>query len=84
MSMYSETGIRSVAASSMLRRHKSVVLKLTERGYELTSEGEEPVVCESWPRVKRVLRRLGVPNDKFNVISGRLSEGKEIVVRTEG
>jgi hypothetical protein len=34
--------------------------------------------------VKRVLRRLGVPEDKFNVISGRLSEGKEIVVRTEG
>jgi hypothetical protein len=54
MSMHSETGVRSVAASSMLRRHRSVVLKLTERGYELTSEG------------------------------GRLSEGKEIVVRTQG
>ena len=81
MSMHSETGIRSVAASSMLQRHKSVVLRLTDRGYELTSEGEEAVVCESWPRVKRVLRRLGVPDDKFNVISGRLAEGKEIVVR---
>ena len=53
ISMHSETGIRSVAASSMLRRHKSVVLRLTERGYELTSEGEEPVVCESWPRAQR-------------------------------
>ena len=85
MSMHSETGIRSVAASSMLRRHRSVVLKLTERGYELTSEGEkEPVVCESWPRAKRVLKRLGVPDDKFNVIIDRLSEGKEIVVRTQG
>ena len=84
MSMHSETGIRSVAASSMLRRHRSVVLRLTERGYELTSEGEEPVVCESWPRAKRVLRRLGVPDDKFNVIVDRLSGGKEVVVRTEG
>ena len=82
MSMHSETGIRSVAASSMLRRHRSVVLKLTERGYELTSEGEEPVVCESWPRVKRVLKRLGVPDDKFNVIADGLSGGKEIVMRT--
>jgi len=81
--MYSETGIRSVAASSMLRRHKSVVLKLTERGYELTSEGEkEPVVCESWPRAKRVLMRLGVPADKFNAIMSQLSERREIVVRT--
>jgi hypothetical protein len=67
----------------MLQRHSSVVLRLTERGYELTSEGEkEPVVCESWPRAKRVLKRLGVPDDKMNVIVSNLSEGKEIVVRT--
>lgn len=82
--MHSETGIRSIAASTMLQRHRSVVLRLTERGYELTCEGEEPVVCESWPRVKRVLRRLGVPDDKFSAIVDGLSEGKEIVVRTEG
>lgn len=82
MSMHSETGIRTVAATSMLRRHRSVVLRLTERGYELTSDGEEPVVCESWPRVKRVLRRLGVPDDKFNAIADGLSSGKEIVMRT--
>jgi hypothetical protein len=34
--------------------------------------------------VKRVLRRLGVPDDKFSAIVDGLSEGKEIVVRTEG
>ncbi len=78
-----QTRIRSAAANSLLRRHSSVVLRLTERGYELTSEGEkEPVVCESWPRAKRVLRRLGVPDDKFNVIISNLSEGREVVVRT--
>jgi hypothetical protein len=67
----------------MLQRHSSVVLRLTERGYELTSEGEkEPVVCESWPRAKRVLKRLGVPDDKMNVIVSNLSEGKEIVAHT--
>jgi hypothetical protein len=81
--MNDQTGIRSLAASSMLQRHRSVDLRLTEQGYELTSEGEEPVVCESWPRAKRVLRRLGVPDDKFNVIANQLSEGKGIVVRTE-
>jgi hypothetical protein len=85
MSMHSgeQTGIRSAAANSLLRRHRSVVLRLTERGYELTSEGEkEAVVCESWPRAKRVLKRLGVPDDKIRVIISQLSEGKEIVVRT--
>jgi len=85
MSMHSgeQTRIRTAVASSMLQRHSSVVLRLTERGYELTSEGEkEPVVCESWPRAKRVLKRLGVPDDKMNVIVSNLSEGKEIVVRT--
>jgi hypothetical protein len=83
MSMHSETGIRSVAASSMLRRHRSVVLRLTERGYELTSEGEtEPVICESWPRAKRVLRRLGVSDDKMNAIMTDLSARREVVVRT--
>jgi hypothetical protein len=67
----------------MLGRRSSVVLRLTERGYELTSEGEkEPVICESWPRAKRVLKRLGVPDDKMNVIISNLSEGREIVVRT--
>ena len=85
MSMHSgeETRIRSAAAKSMLGRHNSVVLRLTERGYELTSEREtEPVVCESWPRAKRVLQRLGVPDDKMNVIMSNLSAGKEVVVRT--
>ncbi len=87
MSMHSgeQTRIRGAAASSMFRRRSSVVLRLTDRGYELTSEGEaEPVVCESWPRVKRVLARLGVAEDKFNVIMSQLSEGNEIVVRTRG
>jgi hypothetical protein len=84
MSMYSETGIRTVAANSMLRRHRSVVLRLTDRGYELTSEGEEPVVCESWPRAKRVLRRLGLSDAKMNEIMINLCAGKEIVVRTRG
>ena len=85
MSMNSgeQTRIRSVAANSMLDRHSSVVLRLTERGYELTSEGEtEPVICESWPRAKRVLNRLGVSDDKMSVIMSNLSEGREIVVRT--
>ena len=78
-----QTRIRTAAASSLLQRHSSVVLRLTERGYELTSEGEqEPVVCESWPRAKRVLKRLGVPDDKFNVIIKNLSEGREILVST--
>jgi hypothetical protein len=67
----------------MLQRHSSVVLRLTEKGFELTSEGEkEPVICESWPRAKRVLKRLGVPDQKIDVISSQLSEGNEIVVRT--
>lgn len=78
-----QTRVRSVAANSMLQRRSSVVLKLTERGFELTSEGEtEPVVCESWPRAKRVLKRMGVPDHKLDVISSQLSEGNEIVVRT--
>ena len=86
MSMHSgeQTRIRSAAASSMLQRHSSVVLRLTEQGFELTSEGEkEPVICESWPRTKRVLKRLGVSDDKLNVIMSNLSAGKEIVVRTK-
>jgi hypothetical protein len=85
LSMHSgeQTRIRSAAANSMLQRHSSVVLRLTERGFELTSEGEkEPVICESWPRAKRVLKRLGVPDHKIDVISSRLSEGTEIVVRS--
>ena len=85
--MYSgtETRIRSAAARSMLARRSSIVLRLTERGYELTSEGEtEPVICESWPRAKRVLRRLGVSDDKMNVIMVNLCTGKEVVVRTRG
>ena len=68
----------------MLGRRRSVVLSLTERGYELTSEGEtEPVICESWPRVKRVLRRLGVSDDNMDFIMKNLSAGREIVVRTQ-
>lgn len=85
MSMHSgeQTRIRSVAANSMLQRHSSVVLRLTEQGFELTSEGEtEPVICESWPRAKRVLRRLGVPDHKIDVISSQLSAGNGVVVRT--
>jgi hypothetical protein len=87
MSMHSgeQTRIRSAAANSMLLRHSSVVMRLTERGYELTSEGEkEPVICESWPRAKRVLKRLGVPDHKIGVISSHLSAETEIVVRTRG
>jgi hypothetical protein len=80
-----QTRIRGAAASSMFRRRSSIVLRLTDRGYELTSEGEaEPVICESWPRMKRVLSRLGVAEDKFSVIMSQLSEGNEIVVRTRG
>jgi len=85
MSMHSgeQTRIRSVAAGSLLQRHSSISLRLTERGFELTAEGEkEPVICESWPRAKRVLSRLGVPDRKIDVISSHLSEGNEIVVRT--
>jgi hypothetical protein len=85
MTMHSgeQTRIRTAAASSMLHRHSSVVMRMTKEGYELTSEGEkEPVVCESWPRAKRVLKRLGVPDHKIDVISSQLSEGNEIVVRT--
>jgi hypothetical protein len=81
--MHSETRIRSAAANSMLGRRRSVVLSLTERGYELTSEGEtDPVICESWPRVKRVLRKLGVSDDNMDFIMKNLSAGREIVVRT--
>ena len=78
-----ETRIRSAAASSMLGRRRSVVLSLTERGYELTSEGEtDPVICESWPRAKRVLMRLGVSDDNMSFIMSNLSAGREVVVRT--
>jgi hypothetical protein len=77
-----QTRIRTVAASSMLRQHHSVRLRLTERGFELTSEGaSEPVICESWPRAKRVLQRLGVSDRKMNEISMQLSEASEVIVR---
>lgn len=85
MSMHSgeQTRIRSVAANSLLQRHSSVVLRLTEQGFELTSEGEkEPVICESWPRAKRVIKRLGVPDHKIDVIISQLAAGNEIIVRT--
>lgn len=68
----------------MLGRRSSVVLRLTERGYELTSEGEQPVVCESWPRTKRVLRRLGLSDAKMNDIMINLCAGRAVVVRTRG
>ena len=77
-----QTRIRSAAASSMLSRHSSLVIRQTKQGYELISEGErEPVHCESWPRAERVLRRLGVPVHKIDEISSLLAEDKEIVVR---
>jgi hypothetical protein len=79
-----ETRTRTVAASSMLRQYESFRLRLTERGFELTSDGvTEPVICESWPRAKRVLQRLGVSERKMNEISLQLSEGREIVFRTK-
>jgi len=77
-----QTRMRSAAASSMLRQHESFRLKLTERGFELTSDDvAEPVICESWPRAKRVLQKLGVPERKMKEISLQLSEGKDIVFR---
>lgn len=77
-----QTRIRSAAASSMLSRRSSLVIKQTKRGYELVSEGEkEPVHCETWPRAERVLRWLGVPVHRIDEISSLLTEGAEIVVR---
>lgn len=78
-----QTRVRTKAASSMLEQYHSVRLRLTDRGFELISEGvSQPVICESWPRTKRVLRRLGVAERKMNDISEQLSKGKEIIVRT--
>lgn len=78
-----QTRVRTRAASSMLEQYHSVRLRLTDRGFELISEGaSQPVLCESWPRAKRVLRRLGVSESKMESISEQLSKGKEIIVRT--
>jgi len=77
-----QTRIRSAAASAILTRRTSIVMKQTRDGYELTSDGEpEPVQCRSWPQARRVLLRLGVPVHKIDEISSQLSEGTEIVVR---
>ena len=77
-----QTQIRSAAASAILTRRTSIVMKQTIDGYELTSEGEvEPVQCRSWPQARRVLERLGVPPHKIDEISSQLSEGTEVVVR---
>jgi hypothetical protein len=77
-----QTRMRSVAARTMLRENNSVRMKLTERGFELIAEGaSNPVVCESWPRAKRVLQKLGASERNMQEISARLSEGREVVVR---
>ena len=74
--------IRTVAASSLLDRNTTIVLRQSRRGYELYADGDpSPVQCETWPQARRVMLRLGVPIHRIDEINSRLMEGKGIVVR---
>ncbi len=74
--------ILTAAASDILNRHTTLVMRQTMDGYELYAEGDpSPVHCESWPQAQRLLRRLGVPDHKIDIINSRLAIGTDIEVR---
>ena len=74
--------IRTAAASSILDRNTTLVLRQTKRGYELYADGDQwPVQCETWPQARRVLIKLGVPHHRIDEINSRLTEGKGLIVR---
>ena len=76
------SNIRTAAASDIFSRHTALVMRQTKQGYELYAEGDpSPVRCESWPQAQRLLRRLGVPDHKIDIINSRLSIGTDIEVR---
>jgi hypothetical protein len=74
--------IRTAAASSILDRDTTLVLRQTKRGYELYANGDSsPIRCETWPQARRVLLSLGVPHQRLDEINSRLVEGKGLIVR---
>jgi hypothetical protein len=74
--------VRTAAASDIFSRHTALVMRQTRHGYELYAEGDpSPVHCESWPQAQRLLRRLGVPDHKIDVINSRLAIGTDVEVR---
>ncbi|WP_035347034.1 hypothetical protein [Edaphobacter aggregans] len=74
--------IRTAAATDILTRHTALVMRQTTEGYELYAEGDpSPVRCESWQQAQRLLRHLGPPEHKINIISSRPSIGTAIEVR---
>ena len=76
------SGILTAAASDILTRHPALVMRQTRQGYELYAEGDpSPVHCESWPQAQRLMRSLGVPDHKIDIINSRLAIGTDIEVR---
>jgi len=74
--------VRTAAANDIFSRHTSLVMRQTQQGYEVYADGEPvPVRCDSWPQAQRLLRRLGVPEHKIDIINSRLSIGTDIEVR---
>jgi hypothetical protein len=74
--------VRTAAASDIFSRHTALIMRQTKQGYEIYGEGDPtPVKCESWQQAQRLLRRLGVPDHKIDIINSRLSIGTDIEVR---
>ena len=87
MSMISssgDTGIRSVAASLILGRNGSLILRQTSQGYELAGLDQESIIfCNDWAAAERILLRLKVPFHKIDEIKSLLSPGIHVVVHRE-
>ena len=76
------SSILTAAATDIFSRYPALVMRQTRQGYELYAEGDSsPVRCESWQQAQRVLRRLGVPEHKIDMINSRLAIGTDIEVR---
>ena len=77
--------IRTAAACSILDRNTKLAVRLTRRGgYEIYANGDElPTRCETWAEAQQILIGLGIPNHRMDEISGRLVEGKGLVIRRQ-
>jgi hypothetical protein len=79
-----DTGIRSVAASLILGRNGSLILRQTNQGYELAGLDQKGAVfCDDWAAAERILFRLNIPFHKIDEIKSLLCPGTQVVVHRE-
>jgi hypothetical protein len=81
----SHSRIRAAAACSILDRNTKLAVRQTRRGgYEIYANGDEsPTRCETWAEAQTILLGLGIPNHRMDEISGRLVEGKGLVLKRQ-